>query len=153
MGFEGERVPSLAELLEILPSDIGLALELKSDRFLEEETCQRLAQALAQAGVRERTVILSFSLDRLLAVRQTAPDLPIGWITLSRAWPIKGVEMIGPLWPWLFLNPLYVTAAHRRSQLICPLDPNPDKRIPYYRFLGCDAILSDNPGQTAGVLR
>ena len=147
-----EPIPTLGDLAEILPADIGLALELKTDRFLEPATCRRLAQELEQLGLKARTVVLSFSLTRLDSLRLVAPELPVGWITLSKIWPIRGVEMIGPFWPLLFLNPFYVWLAHSRQQIICPLDPKPDSRLWYYRFLRCDALLTDNPAETCRLL-
>jgi len=147
-----EPIPTLRDLAEILPQDIGLALELKTDRFLEPATCRCLAQELEQLGLKARTVVLSFSKSRLDTIRLVAPELPVGWITLSKSWPIWGVEMIGPFWPLLFLNPFYVYLAHSRQQIICPLDPKPDSRLWYYRFLRCDAVLTDNPAETCRLL-
>lgn len=150
--FQSERTPTLAELASLLPADVALALELKTDRFLEPAICQRLVDELRAAGVLERTVILSFSLARVQAVQAAAPDLPIGWITLSRPWPTKGVQLLGPLWPLLLLNPLYPWLAHRRGQLVAPLDPTPDRRLWLYKLLRCDAVLSDDPASTRAAL-
>jgi glycerophosphoryl diester phosphodiesterase len=150
--FQAERVPALAELAALLPADVALALELKTDRFLEAGVAQRLVDELAAAGMRNRSVILSFSLPRVQAVQAVAPDLPIGWITLSRPWPIGGVHLLGPLWPLLLLNPLYPWLAHRRGQLVAPLDPLPDRRLWLYKLLRCDAVLSDNPASTRAAL-
>lgn len=150
--FQAEKVPTLAELAELLPGDVALGLELKTDRFLEAGVCQQLADALDEHRVRERTVVLSFSLDRLLAMQAVAPDMPIGWITLSRVWPRREAQLLGPLWPLLLLNPLYVWLAHRRGQVVCPLDPAPDRRLRLYRWLCCDAVLSDDPGSTRRAL-
>ena len=150
--FEAERIPTLAELAGFLPNDVALGLELKTDRFLEPEVCRRLGAELEQLGVRGRTVVLSFSLPRVQAVQAANPDVPSGWITASRPWPLRDTQLLGPLWPLLLLNPLYVWLAHRRGQLVCPLDPVPDKRLRLYRWLGCDAILSDDPGQTRRAL-
>ena len=150
--FQAERVPTLAEFVAILPVDVALALELKTDRFLEAEVAQRLVDELTAAGVHNRTVVLSFSLARLQVVQRVAPDLPIGWITLSRAWPIPGVHLLGPLWPLLVLNPLYPWLAHRRGQLVAPLDPTPDRRLWLYKLLGCDVVLSDDPASTRAAL-
>ena len=72
--FAAERVPALAELCAILPADVVLALELKTDRFLEPDVCRKLADELAAAGVLDRTVVLSFSLARVEAVAAAAPD-------------------------------------------------------------------------------
>jgi glycerophosphoryl diester phosphodiesterase len=151
--FVDEHIPTLAELMDLIPADAGLALELKTDRFLEPAVGRRLVSELEQGGIRGRSVVLSFSLPRLLAVQAVAPDVPIGWITLSRPWPLRGVQMMGPLWPLLLANPLYVWLAHVRKQLVCPLDPTPDRRLGLYRRLGCDAVLSDNPGATIEALR
>jgi glycerophosphoryl diester phosphodiesterase len=151
--YQAERVPTLAELTAILPDDVALALELKTDRFLEANICQQLAEELEQACVRQRSVVLSFSLARVQAVQAVAPDIPIGWISLFRAWPLRGVQLSGPLWPMLVVNPLYVWLAHRAGQLVAPLDPTPDPRLWLYRALGCDAVLTDNPAATVRALR
>jgi glycerophosphoryl diester phosphodiesterase len=150
--FQAERVPTLAELTELLPADVALALELKSDRFLDPAVCRRLVDELAAAGVLERTVVLSFSLARVQAIQAAAPDLPIGWITLSRLWPVRGVQLLGPLWPLLLVNALYPWLAHRRGQLVAPLDPLPNRRLWLYRLLRCDAVLSDDPASTLAAL-
>jgi glycerophosphoryl diester phosphodiesterase len=151
--FVEERVPTLSELVEIIPQDMGLALELKTDRFLEPEVGRQLVAELKDGQIRQRTVVLSFSLARLLAVQAVAPDMPIGWITLSRPWPLREVQMLGPLWPLLLINPLYVWLAHMRNQVVCPLDPKPDGRLGLYRRMGCDAVLSDDPGATIEALQ
>jgi glycerophosphoryl diester phosphodiesterase len=150
--FQAERVPTLAELAGLLPVDVALALELKTDRFLEPAVCRRLVDELAAAGVLERTVVLSFALARVQAVQAAAPDLPIGWITLSRLWPVRGVQLLGPLWPLLLVNPLYPWLAHRRGQLVAPLDPMPNRRLWLYKLLRCDAVLSDDPASTLAAL-
>jgi glycerophosphoryl diester phosphodiesterase len=147
-GFSAERIPSLAELAAILPPDRGLALELKSDRFLDPAVGRRLGEELSALGVLGRSIVMSFSRARLDATRLGAPRLPSGWITLKEVRPVRGVELVGPWWPILVANPLYVLLAHRRGQAVAPLDPTPDSRLWLYRLLGCDAILTDNPAQT-----
>jgi glycerophosphoryl diester phosphodiesterase len=150
--FEDERIPTLAEVAALLPSDVALALELKTDRFLEPDVCRRLAAELDTAGVRSRTVVLSFHLPRVQAVRAVAPDLPTGYITMSNPLPLVDAQLFGPFWPLLLLNPLYACMAHARGGFACPLDPTPDSRLWFYRRLGCDAVLTDDPGATCRAL-
>ncbi len=152
-GFEQERIPTLAEVAAILPPDVGLALELKTDRFLETAVCEQLVEELTQLGIRGRSVVISFSLGRVLAVQAVAPELPAGWITLTDLRAIRPVQLLGPYWPVLLLNPFYVMTAHRHGQVVCPLDQTPDKRLWLYRQLGCDAILTDNPESTGKRLK
>lgn len=144
----GERVPTLAETAALVPPDRMLALELKSDRFLEPAVCRSLALEIERQRIRERTVFLSFRPERLAAARAAAPGIPVGWITLSRPWPRRDADLLGPWWPLILLNPLYVWIAHRRGQIVCPLDDAPDRRLSIYRILGCDVILTDDPGAT-----
>lgn len=146
--YVAERIPTLAEVATLLPPDRGLALELKSDRFLDPAVGRRLGEELEALGVLGRSVVLSFSRARLDATRLGAPGLPAGWITLREARPVRGVELLGPFWPLLLVNPLYVALAHRRGQAVAPLDPAPDGRLWLYRLLGCDAVLTDDPSET-----
>lgn len=146
--FAGEKIPTLAEVAALLPPDRGLALELKSDGFLDPAVGRRLGEELAALGVLGRSFALSFSRARLDAARLGAPGLPTGWITLKEPRPARGVELLGPFWPLLFVNPLYIAQAHRRGQAVAPLDPSPDGRLWLYRLLGCDAVLTDDPAET-----
>lgn len=142
--FAGERVLALEELLPLIPADGALAVELKCDRFLEPEVGRRLAAVIAAAGASDRCITISFSLARLRAVQAVAPEIPVGWITLSRCFPRAGVQVHGPFWPLLALNPLYGWLVHRRGEIVCPLDPTPLKRLWLYYFHRCDVILAND---------
>lgn len=151
--FQQERIPTLDEAMRLLPDDRALALELKTSRFLERTVARQLVTQLRDAGVFERTVLLSFHLDYLQSVQREAPDLPIGLISMTNPIPQSDVQLIGAFWPVMLLNPFYVCMAHRRGLATCPLDPTPDKRIGLYKWLGVDAILTDDPGKTIRLLR
>jgi glycerophosphoryl diester phosphodiesterase len=146
--FQAERIPTLAEVAAILPANVAIALELKTDRFLGPAVCRALVAELERTGIRGRTAVLSFALPRVQAIQAVAPEIPAGWITITRAWPLAGVQLLGPFWPLLLVNPLYVWIAHRRGQIVCPLDPTPDGRLGWYRALRCDVVLTDNPEAT-----
>lgn len=151
-GFADETIPMLDDLLAILPSDTALVLELKSDTFLETEVLTKLLGLLERARVLDRCGVISFSEARLRALKRHAPAIPAGLISLSRGWPPSGLEMTGPFWPFLVMNPLYVPIAHARNMLVAPLDPAPHSRLWLYRLLGCDAVLTDDPAETRRLL-
>jgi len=151
--YREERIPTLRELASILPQDRALALELKTDRFLDRGVCRSLTDLLRETGVINRTVVISFHLSYVQAVQATSPEIPMGWITMTNPFPISDVQIIGPFFPLLYLNPFYVHQAHRRGELVCPLDPQSHKRLGYYRRLGCDALLTDNPAYTCRILK
>ena len=150
--FADERIPTLAELAAILPPDVGLALELKIDDFLQPELGLKLPEDLKTLGINDRSVIISFSLERLQAVQAVDPDIPAGWITMTGMRPIEGVQLLGPFWPLLLLNPGYIRKARERGQIACPLDSHGEKRIRWYRRLGCDVVMSDDPAALAKAM-
>ena len=151
--FRAERIPLLTELAAILPEDVALALELKSDRFLEDETCQRLIDLLTTSGIRNRTFVISFSKERVLRLHRLAQDIPAGLITMSGFSPDPEMQIIGPFWPLVFLNPLYIHQVRKNHQIICPLDPTPDKRLRLYEKMKVDAVLTDNPQKTCQLIK
>lgn len=150
--FRNERIPTLREIIELVPFDMALLLELKTDRFLEEEVCKHLVKILDNAGIRDRAVVISFSFARIQKIHTFAPDLITGWLSMHWPFPEPRAGVLGPYWPLLLLNPFYVKQAHTHRQAVCPLDPNPDSRLWLYKLLGCDAVLTDNPEKTCKML-
>jgi glycerophosphoryl diester phosphodiesterase len=155
-GFESyseERIPGLKEVIPLVPAHVALALELKTDSFLDPAVCRRLVDLLKDGRILERTFVISFSLPRIQAVKAMEPAILNGWITLSRKRPIKGPDLLGPAWPLLIRNPLYVFWAHLQGQAVCALDEQADSRLWLYRLLGCDAVLTNDSGKTARKLK
>jgi glycerophosphoryl diester phosphodiesterase len=145
-------VPTLDEMALAVPAPVVVALELKAREFRQTAVCQTLAETLARLELTARTLILSSHRRHLESWRRVSPEVPVGLVAWGSPWPPRGFDLLGPLWPVLALNPLYIKRAHRRGQLICPLDPRPDSRLSWYLRAGCDAILSDDPGRTRVVL-
>jgi glycerophosphoryl diester phosphodiesterase len=147
-----EKIPTLEDLVAILRPPVSLALELKDPRFAETAVCESLVGRLQDLGVLGRTMVLVASRKKVRAMREANPNVPIGYVSFALA-PADSVELLGPFWPLLLVNPLYVRWAHRRGIVVCPLDPKPDARITLYSALGCDALLTDDPGATIKALR
>ena len=144
--------PTLQALIELTQAGVPLALELKDPLFSQPKYAQQLIQLLGDYGVLERCAIISFSLERLLAVKAHYPGLAAGWITMSNLSPNHPVEFVGPFWPLMFLNPFYIARARRLGKIVCPLDPLPDARLGLYLRWGLEVVLTDNPAQTRQAL-
>jgi glycerophosphoryl diester phosphodiesterase len=152
---EGERAEAPATLEELLQCTRGktpLALELKDDRFLNSHGASSLLDLLAKNSALESTALVSFSYLRLQTFRPLAPRLPIGMITLSNPFPIFPTEFLGPFFPLLYANPLYVWWARRLGKIVCPLDPAPEPRLSYYVRHGVSVLLSNHPARTLRAL-
>src|SRR3989304_714036 len=88
--YAGARVLSLAEVLDLTAGRVTLNVEIKSPEPDWQATAHALVQLLAARGIVEATVISSFELGALQAVRAIAPAARLGvlWQTadLDRAW-------------------------------------------------------------------
>jgi glycerophosphoryl diester phosphodiesterase len=145
-GLVAAPVPTLAELIAATGGQTPLLLELKDPLFLQEAYARRLVDVLRAGGVLRRSALISFHYAHVAAVQAVCPDIPVGHITMKNPWPRRGVQLLGPVWPLLYLNPTYVALAHRRGGIAAPLDPNPIPRLPYYLAQQVDAVLADEPG-------
>jgi glycerophosphoryl diester phosphodiesterase len=149
-GEAGLGIPTLAELLQLTPAP--LALELKDARFAQREDAERLVKLLEQHDALERCVLVSFHLNLLQSVKAVAPPLRIGMITLTNPFPLYPTDFVGPLFPLLYLNPLYVWWARKLGKLACPLDPAPEPRLKFYKRLGVPVLLTNHPAKTAQAI-
>lgn len=143
-----EPIPSLPETIDVLPEDMVLALELKPDVFRTLNTAEKLVDCLFKRDMLNRVLILSFDIQHLKTIKQISNEIPVGLISMARLVPPLGVDVFGVFYPFVCINPGIIRASHKRNQLFCPLDPKPDQRLPFYKRLGVDAILSDNPQAT-----
>lgn len=150
--YPDERIPTLAELLELAPSSVGLLVELKDPRFAEPAWAGKLATQTAARVASEMIVAVSFHSRLIRGLRQADPTFPIGHIPVTAPFPLQRVDVFGPIWPLLLLNPGYVAWVHRRGKWICPLDEHPHKRLRWYLRMGVDAILTNDPAATRALI-
>lgn len=141
-----EPVPTLAELIVATGGQTPLLLELKDPRFLQERYARKLVDILDMGNVLRRSALVSFEFAYVASVRSLCPDIPVGLITVKNPLPQPGAQLLGPIWPLVYLNPLYAWLAHRMGSIVAPLDPAPAPRLRYYMALQVDAVLADEPG-------
>lgn len=150
--FPDEQIPTLEELLALTPPDIVLAVELKDPRFREVSYAQRLAAQVAERIQQQTILAISFEMPWLKAVKAASADFPTGHITLRNPFPVQPTDVLGPFWPLLVMNPLYVKMAHRQGKWVCPLDPGLHQRLPRYLRMGVDAVLTNDPAATRALV-
>jgi len=79
----------IADLLEDLPADVSVDLEVKSSledalAARDETTAALVARVAAREVGRRRVLVTSFDPSALLIVREHAPEVPLGLITWGR---------------------------------------------------------------------
>lgn len=143
-----ERVPTLAELVARTPDHVPLVLELKDVRFHEPSRLQRLLDILGARARERRAAVISESLPLLERIHAHAPGLVTGHIGIRDPFGTAKTDMLGPWWPWLYCNPLYVRRAHARGQRVCPLDPRLHRHLSHHLRIDVDAVLTNDPRAT-----
>jgi glycerophosphoryl diester phosphodiesterase len=109
--------------------------------------------ALIRSRIVERTVmLLSFDPEMLWAVRKVTPTAWIGKISEADPNPVFAGDGVGTTPQAMQANPVYVDVAHEHGLWVCPLDPDPDERLPWYLALGVDAVLTHDPAKTRRTL-
>ena len=146
-------IPALTDLLDLSRQrQSGLLLELKDPRFTLPGYGDILIDLLREYGMLSTTLIISFSIPCLRAIRNLCPELPVGRVGLSILQPDAEWDLIGPPFPSLLANPLFIPMARRYQSLVAPLDPHPEKRVEFYERIGVDAILADDVAQIVSLL-
>lgn len=148
-GFAGVGVPRLTDVLALLaPSGLQVNIELKNSVVDYPGLEQVVLEAVAAAGLEERVVLSSFSVD---SVRRLVglTDLEVAWV-YSRP-PLRpiaaaaelGVRAIHPsrraISRWL------VGRAHRRGLAVRPWIVNNPQWLRWMFNLGVDALFTDLP--------
>ncbi len=148
-----EHIPTLRELIAMTEAQIPLGLELKDPLFMLPHYGQKLVDILREMGLLGRCAVISFDKQKVKTVEGLAKELVSGWITMSNFFPTHSVELLGPLWPLLLVNPFYVKWAHSMGKFVAPLDPSPEARLGLYLWLDVDLILTNDPGLTLRELK
>lgn len=72
----GQKIPFLEELLDLVPPNRGLFLEIKC----KEEILPALEAALRKSGRLRKATLIGFDLEVMAAAKARLPELPVCWI-------------------------------------------------------------------------
>jgi glycerophosphoryl diester phosphodiesterase len=119
-----------AELLEALPTDVGVNVDVKSctedaTRGRESTTGALTAAVVAREARRRPLIVTSFDVSVLLMTRDAAPDVPLGllaWLYFPLRKAIPAARHLG----------LRLVSAHSRSFEANDIDPAPVHRDAAY---------------------
>lgn len=143
-----DAIPTLAQLLAAVPAEVGLALELKDPQFESSEAARVLISAIEPRIVAGTVMLLSFQEELLWAARRCDERVWIAKIEEFGPEPRFSGNGIGTVPQAMAANPGYMAAARAQGLWVCPLDPEPEPRLPWYRQLGVDALLTDDVAVT-----
>lgn len=151
--YPDQEIPTLEELLALVPEEKGLALELKDPALSQAGNARHLVELIGPRIAARTVMLLSFHADLLWAARAAAPEVWIGEISEANPNPTFEGDGIGTTPQAMHANPHYMDVARAHGLWVCPLDPAPEERLAWYLSLDIDALLTHDPAKTRAALR
>ncbi|HUI24456.1 MAG TPA: glycerophosphodiester phosphodiesterase family protein [Candidatus Kryptonia bacterium] len=156
--FRGEGVLTLEEVFEVLGGRVPLNVEIKSPEPDWEATARQLAAVLTRAGQLAATVVSSFEMGALAAVRAEMPAVQVGvlWqsldLNLARDWMSRlNATSFHPFCG--LVSEDVVRSAHQRGRRVYTWTVNDDYEIARVAAAGVDGIISDFPDRVLALRR
>jgi glycerophosphoryl diester phosphodiesterase len=145
----GERIPTVEEVLTTAAGRAGVMLELKVAGIAD-----LIVQAVEKAAFPNRVIYASFLHDELPRIQATPPDAVL--MALFDRLPRAGVNhavACGAAYIGLRHNRIsrrLVEAFHHENILVCVYTPNSREEIDRALSLGVDGVISDFPERITG---
>ena len=145
--FDGEQVPTLADVLDWRPASCALMLELKDARFHTPGVTRQFKSQLDAAAIRAPYWVSSFDEVSLRMAREVMPGVPLvyisrGEVPLADLW----MEAYSPHYTVLEETPALCRAIQQAGKLISVWDPHPEERVDFYRAHPVDTVTANAPG-------
>ncbi len=148
--FAGERVPTLAEVIDLARGRIKLNIELKffgPDRQLARE----VAHLVSEKQFEFDCLITSFALDALQDVKQINPRLRTGLIVAYALGNVNRLEFDALSVRADFLSDDLLRATHRRGREVHVWAIGDERQITRLIERGVDNIIASDPDQAIRI--
>lgn len=147
------RIPRLAEVLELVPEDMMINIELKSNSWRSTGLEEKVVALVRRYRLVKRTIISSFNPFWLMRVRWLEPELRIGYILsdVDVPWILRRPYFLNLVRPDLLhvdaeiLTPEMVIKAHRRGMKVNAWTVNNRPMIEYLKSIGVDGVFTEFP--------
>lgn len=156
--FQGERVPTLEEVLRALPEGALVDVELKGEGVVDHRLVRRTLEVIAACG--ERPIVLtSFHPVLLAAARAMGPRLPAGILfePPQRVGPRLGLgRLIGAALVGAersLCTPVSVESWHRQGFAVAAWTVDEPAQIERLCAAGVDVIISNRPAVAVESVR
>jgi glycerophosphoryl diester phosphodiesterase len=149
--FAGERVPTLAEVLETARGAAGVVIELKyygHDQALE----QRVVDIVEATDMASEVALMSLKYEGIQKVRALRPDWPVGLLSATALGDLAGLDA-----DFLAVNTglaklRFIRHAHAQGKQVFVWTVNDPVSMSRMISLGVDGLITDEPEMAREVL-
>ena len=147
--FAGERIPTLAELLDWAKSSVAVAIEIKNGPIYYPGIAARVIEALRERDMLRQAILISFDHFVLREARMIDPNVVTGILYAGRlidpiaAARAAGAAALHPAWP--YVTPDLIRSAHEAGLAVSPWCPNELTPLRVLDAMGVDSVGTDFP--------
>jgi glycerophosphoryl diester phosphodiesterase len=154
--FGGTRIPTLRETLEWASGRTELAVEIKGDPHPQDGVVEQVVRLVAEHGMVDRVIVISFYHPALRRVRELEPALATGMLyngyladTVAAA-RAAGADCVRPGWrDW---NEALVAAVHAAGLVAGAWTVDDEAAMRQVLAMGIDSITTNYPDRLRRVL-
>ncbi|WP_077706342.1 glycerophosphodiester phosphodiesterase [Virgibacillus dokdonensis] len=149
--YVGVTVPTLSEVLDYIPRNIFLNIEIKNIPVIYNGIEELLIQCLFDYNRLENVLVSSFDHLALKTVQEIAPTLPLGMLFYYRfinPWDYveKSGLNISSIHPnHVYIEKHFIEQCHNKGYQVYPFTVNNKKRFNELVTYGVDGVFSNNP--------
>jgi len=150
--FADERVPTLAEVLEIIrASEAKLVIELKYYGH-DEQLEQRVVDIVEAAGMSERIAVMSLKLAGVQKIKALRPQWNAGLLAVTALGDITRLDV-----DFLAVNQSkasarFIRRAHNAGKRVFVWTVNEPLALAHWITMGVDGIITDEPALAREIL-
>jgi glycerophosphoryl diester phosphodiesterase len=156
--FAGERIPTLAEVIDALPAQAVINIEIKNKGTKTNGEEAGVAALVRRSDLYDRVIVSSFNPFVLRRMRRTDPRVPIAYLyeakspLFLRPLPVRTLLRPNALHPdFQLVTRQMVRAAHRRGYAVNTWTVNEPADLARMIACGVDSIITDYPDRLAAL--
>jgi glycerophosphoryl diester phosphodiesterase len=158
--FEGERIPTLREVLELTHRRIFVIIEIKSGDlglYGIRELAQKALKEVERAGMENQVLFCSFDPQALQRIQEKNPRIPTALI-LSKKWDFPEEVTEGKSYSLLscrksVLTPTNLLRAKQKGLKVFAWTLNTEEEMEQFLDWGIDGIITNYPDRLIKILR
>lgn len=155
--YQGERIPLLQEVFDLLKGKASFVIEIKNGPIFYPGIEGKLVQLIEKNDLVDDVIVIAFYHPSLKRVKEFNPKIKTGILFVGAfidPWAVAeqvGADTLHPMYE--YVTEEMVVEAHKRGYAVYPWTINEPAQQEQWHKYGVDGIISDYPDSLSGVLR
>jgi len=157
---DGQRIPTLAQVFELLGRSLFINIELTNYTTPKDDLVDKVAELIKEYELQSHIIFSSFLPKNLKRAAELLPDIPRGLLAIPRPLGIlaRAFGFPSPLYQAVHpsiknTSPKMIQQAHQRRQRVHVWTVNQADEMRQLAKWGVDGIFTDDPQLAVKVLR